>query len=284
MNHQSVNPLPIQESDPNPEQICKSITNLPIPSQSANPMPICQSNTNPGLICQSIANPPIQRHTDHVSRSPVAHTYQQDRHPLAAHWHALTQVAPIKGQSEDNCPTNLGTSLIYGPDEVSRRRTISMPIQSWVTANPRRSVTNLMSIHRQSGANSVPIRCQSVANPVSIHRQFSANLMPIWCQSDVHPVPIHCQSGANPSPILDQSAKIHQYGNPMSIHQQSPNSSAIPWKFANPMPMCQSNANLPIQCQHVNPTPTYQSLTNLPIRQSNANSVSICQSITNPKI
>ena len=53
----------------------------------------------------------------HANTRPIQvtinhHIYQhqsskQDWHPLAVHWHALTQVKTIEGQSENNRPTNL---------------------------------------------------------------------------------------------------------------------------------------------------------------------------------
>ena len=78
MNHQSVNPLPMQESDANPGQICKSITNLPIPCQSANPgqirqsianhRPIQSSNTNP---CQYASHMNLPIHYQSVNPRPI---------------------------------------------------------------------------------------------------------------------------------------------------------------------------------------------------------------------
>ena len=138
------------------------------------------------------------------------------------------------------------------------------------------------------GVNSLPIRCQSIANPVSIHRQFSANLMPIWCQSDVHRrCPPIWQSNVNPSTIPQFKC------NPMKICQSNAN-GPIQRQSANPMPTCQSNANLPILDQSTNPSIQCQFCINLPIHHQSsnvmpildqsANESPICQSVANPRI
>ena len=122
---------------------------------------------------------------------------------------------------------------------MSRRRTIRLP-----TSHQRcRSFANQTSIQCQLCANPVPIRCQSIANPMSAN---SANPSPIRCQSITNPFPIRCQFNINPLPIPDQ------FRNMIPIHCQS----------ANPISICQSNADLPIQYQSANPMPICQSQKN----------------------
>ena len=116
----------------------------------------------------------------HANTRPIQvtinhHIYQhqsskQDWHPLAVHWHALTQVTTIEGQSENNRPTNLRTSVLRGQTEVSQRRTI-------------------LTIHVQRDAT-----------PASIH---PGNPRPI-CQSNINPKTIQ-QTNTNPTPILNRS-------------------------------------------------------------------------------
>ena len=150
VHHQSKNSMQILDKSANPSPICQSITNPPIQFQSSNPIPILDQSANPGPIFQPLlrelvlygvlSNPPSVCCHPRFSPSPIhqrnatwtisqPHIYQrqpskQNKHRLTAHRHALTKVTPIGGQSEDNCPTNLGTSVLYEPTEVSRRRTI----------------------------------------------------------------------------------------------------------------------------------------------------------------
>ena len=123
----------------------------------------------------------------------------------------------IRCQSEDNCPSNLGTSVLWGPTEVSRRRTIqTINLRSDATPAPVHTTDPLHSANSkaiwQSLTNPRPI-CQSNANPMPIHEeicttkyefcQFSTNLV-ILCQSWTNSQ-ILCQSSANPMRICQST-------------------------------------------------------------------------------
>ena len=132
----------------------------------------------------------------------------------------LAHIMSILCQGEDNCPTNLGTSILWGPTEVFRRRTIQ-------TINFRTDAT-----YPQHSANPRPIL------------QFKTNLS-IHCQSDTNPRLIF-QSKANPGQIRQHSIKLpicchsitnHQSGNPLPILNQS----------FNTRPFQQSSTNFPSQ-------------------------------------
>ena len=118
-------------------QICQSNVNLPIHYQSTNHRPI-QGISHSSMPAQPITNPPNQYLTNppifHQSTSPCpTHKVDQPcisnnspncvsgRHPICQ-----SNVNPVSiiRQSEDNCPSNLGASVLYEPTEVSRRRTI----------------------------------------------------------------------------------------------------------------------------------------------------------------
>ena len=105
----SDNPFPMR---------CHSSANpFSIIDQCANPRSICQSNVNPGLIRQSIANADAMCGT-HQAPDPLQLPQYSANLPIQC------QSSVNHTQSEDNCPSNLGTSVLYEPTEVSRRRTI----------------------------------------------------------------------------------------------------------------------------------------------------------------
>ena len=147
----------------------------------------------------------------------------------------------------------------------------------------------------QSVANR-PIRCQS------------ANFLPIWCQSaNPAPIdPIFCQSGANPCQSVANCSFRHKFTNmpilanpcqSVPIHANPCQSGAnrgpiFPWDTnfsicqsepiqSNLVPIGQSGANRPIQCQSANLKPIrLQSANPVPISQSGANSPIQRQSCT----
>ena len=137
--------------------------------------------------------------------------------------------------------------------------------------NSMRILANLGStrtdISHNLGTNRVPIRCQSSAS-----NQCNANPGPIWeSQSWNNPGPMRCQSCipssirrscANPLPIQFQSIT-----NPISLNYRSPDLMSILDQSANPPPIHEAHANLPIPCQsNANPMPIYyQSVNPTPI-------------------
>ena len=137
--------------------------------------------------------------------------------------------------------------------------------------NSMRILANLGStrtdISHNLGTNRVPIRCQSSAS-----NQCNANPGPIWeSQSWNNPGPMRCQSCipssirqsyANPLPIQFQSIT-----NPISLNYRSPALMSILDQSANPPPIHEAHANLPIPCQsNANPMPIYyQSVNPTPI-------------------
>ena len=156
----SITNLPIHRQS---MSICQSITNPPIIDQSRvyhtvqcqpNPSPIHQSFTNLPVHVQptrsinrasAIIHPTVSTGDNQIIpigtrltmvvpipdqselQTPVRGT-STIRSQLLSGRHPICQsnVNPVSiiHQSEDNCPTNLGTSLLWGPTEVSRRRTI----------------------------------------------------------------------------------------------------------------------------------------------------------------
>ena len=153
-----------------------------------------------------------------ISSEPIHHQIRAmstliPKHELPSigtHRHQLARFMPIKGQSEDICPTNLRTSILYGLTEVSRRRTIQ-------------------PVHFQSGTTPAPMLDQS-ANHKPI-RQSKPNPM-IQSQSQIH-LPSNCQSKTNRphSMYLTHNRKwigtchANLVANPMSILGQSGNQS-----------------------------------------------------------
>ena len=103
----------------------------------------------------------------------------------------MTKVKPISSQSEDICACNQGTSILYGPTEVSRRSTI-LPLYQYVKLRPK----------FQFNVNQSQIP-QSITNH-SFCGQSNANLIPILDRSDN--LAKNCQSISN-RPRLGQSRK-----------------------------------------------------------------------------
>ena len=159
-----------------------------------------------------------------------------------------------------------------------------MPIKCQSIANPTpikcQSIANPMPIHCQSNVSQ---SSRSFANPISVPRQICqsnanrcqsiSNPLSIRCQS----VPIHCQSIANPLSIRCQSIT-----NPISLNYRSPDLMSILDQSANPPPIHEAHANLPIPCQsNANlsifdrflnlASIQYQSLLNLPIYYQSVN-------------
>ena len=156
----SITNLPIHRQS---MSICQSITNPPIIDQSRvyhtvqcqpNPSPIHQSFTNLPVHVQptrsinrasAIIHPTVSTGDNQIIpigtrltmvvpipdqselQTPVRGT-STIRSQLLSGRHPICQsnVNPVSiiHQSEDNCPSNLGTSVLYEPTEVSRRRTI----------------------------------------------------------------------------------------------------------------------------------------------------------------
>ena len=113
--------------------ICQSITNPPIIDQSRVYHTV-QCQPNPSPIHQSFTNLPVHvQPTRSINRAsaiihPTVSTGDNQIIPIGTGRHPICQsnVNPVSiiHQSEDNCPSNLGTSVLYEPTEVSRRRTI----------------------------------------------------------------------------------------------------------------------------------------------------------------
>ena len=155
-----------------------------------------------------------------------------DCHQLAADWHALANVTSTPCQSENNPVTDMGTSLLLGPTEVSRRRTIQtihfifnktpLKLQSFFPIC--QSSTNMPIIDQS--ANPMPIDLPNRSNPgLKAHRLKGTSAMTDLtevspCRTDEdntstrraqptkyissHPQPIHCHL-VNPVSIQCQS-------------------------------------------------------------------------------
>ena len=145
-----------------------------------------QCQPNPSPIHQSFTNLPVHvQPTRSINRAsaiihPTVSTGDNQIIPIGTGRHPICQSnvnqVPIVRQSEDNCPSNLGTSILWGPTEVSRRRTIqTINLRSDATPAPVHTTDPLHS------ANSKAI-WQSSTNPFPIQDQ-SVNRMPILCQS-----------------------------------------------------------------------------------------------------
>ena len=135
---------------------------------------------------------------------------------------------------------------------------------------------------RQSNINPQPI-CQSIANP-AIRGQYFTNL-PIrqsmakplileqftyTLEQPAHSMPFH----SNPMPIFDQFANSRTTSvlKMSTQHQPIRQSFKIRRCNAKPVPICQSIANPPIQCQHETNLPIHRQYPKLsPIFQSRAN-------------
>ena len=144
---------------------------MPILHQSANPSPIDQYWTylpifyqsfNLWHIFQSIVNWPASFHPRQIQRqytagqaSDTSPTKQLDCHQLAVHWHALAHMMLIRCQSEDNCPTNLGTSILYGSTDSLNG--------GW-----------FRTFHNATARPIQPTPCHN-ANPWSFHCQSTVN-------------------------------------------------------------------------------------------------------------
>ena len=204
---------------------------MPILGKSANPSPICLSYANSIPICQSITNSPIHHlsgpsthlsapivktgpsqigrtlariDTDHVNPNTKDNTVNEQGTSLlqfpsystksnTLHWQCIDKSHANWGKSENVCTCNLGTSILYGPTEVSQRSTILPPPGQ---SNPMPSQEPFAILNQY-------------ANPRPNHDQSATNPMPITLKPAIHPkfvLPILDQSSYK-LPIQEKSAK-----------------------------------------------------------------------------
>ena len=126
-----------------------------------------QSSANPpSACCQSCVNPlPIpQWNVTWTISQPHIYRRQssiQNNHRLTVHWQRIDNSHANWGKSENVCASNLGTSILYGPTEVSQRSTLGL-IQSQEPFTILDQYANIRPNHDQSATNPMPIvnRCQ----------------------------------------------------------------------------------------------------------------------------
>ena len=179
---QSAKSGPIRQSVPKMQIQYQYLTNLPIQCQSFTNLPIHPQSTNTGLICQyftnlstfdiylnpspigqrlsilvksSVNTRPAKHRIHHPPNNPSTNQWKLDCHQLAVHWHALAHMMLIRCQSEDNCPTNLGTSILYGSTDSLNG--------GW-----------FRTFHNATARPIQPTPCHN-ANPWSFHCQSTVN-------------------------------------------------------------------------------------------------------------
>ena len=118
--YQSVaNCRPIQKSN---SQCANQMRNMD-QSKTIHQSVTHQSFTNRTPILTNLQ--PIRTDEGRLSNLPHYSSYQPTGTPIQPlKFQSYVNQVPIVHQSEDNCPTNLGTSLLWGPTEVSLRSTI----------------------------------------------------------------------------------------------------------------------------------------------------------------